>query len=269
MNKNTAKILKKPYEFGMRISNNDLVKPLISLGLIPGKKKSKNIELPDFRKKGISFQVLRKLYLAFLLGYYDGDGTKDATRITSGSFKFLEQIKGLFGIKNIIGSKTGAFYLNLGPELFNEMMDLDFKQSMSYLRRKFEINNAGENLWNKRMFKLIEGLDFFEKCDFNTYIQSLEVPVRINFDRWMRNYFKKAINLIRNYESNHIRYSVAQLIRDLGGFGYKNSNITNHSTRIIKKKFGMTFEQLKIYSLFGTLPSHLERRRAEFQVYLK
>lgn len=269
LNKNTAKILKKPYEFGIRILNNDFVKHLISLGLIPGKKKSKNIELPDFRKKGISFQVLRKLYLAFLLGYYDGDGTKDATRITSGSLKFLEQIKGLFGIKNIIGSKPGAFYLNLGPELFNEMMDIDFKQSMSYLRRKFKVNNEGDNLWNKRMFKLIECLDFFENCDFNTFIQSMEHPVRINFDRWIRNYFKKAVYLIRNYESKHKRYSVAQLIRDLGGFGYKNSTIVSHSTRIIKQKFGMTFEQLKKYALFGSLPSHLERRRAEFQDYLR
>ncbi|TFG26373.1 MAG: hypothetical protein EU532_09985 [Promethearchaeota archaeon] len=55
---------------------------------------------------------------------------------------------------------------------------------------------------------------------------------------------------------------------DFYGFGYKNSTIVNHSTRIIKKKFGMTFEQLKKFALFDSLPSHLERRRAEFQDYL-
>ena len=85
--------------------------------MIPGKNKSYNIELPDLRREGITFSELRKLYLAFLLGYYDGDGTKNTTRITCGSYKFLDQIKTLFSIKNEIGSKSGAFYLNLGPEI--------------------------------------------------------------------------------------------------------------------------------------------------------
>lgn len=49
---------------------------------IIGKKKSKNIEFGE-----------RKLDLAFLLGFYDGDGIQGETAIISGSKIFLKQIK--------------------------------------------------------------------------------------------------------------------------------------------------------------------------------
>jgi len=38
---------------------------------------------------------------------------------------------------------------------------------------------------------------------------------------------------------------MAQLIRDVGGLGYSERSITNHSSRIIKKTFGISFEDLK------------------------
>ena len=68
----------------IRIINNEFCKNLISHGFIVGKKKSKNMRLPQF--------TLRELLLAFLLGYYDGDGTIGRSRITSISKKFLADI---------------------------------------------------------------------------------------------------------------------------------------------------------------------------------
>jgi len=68
----------------IRIINDRFCKNLISHGFIVGKKKSKNIRLPNLKT--------RELLLAFLLGYYDGDGTMGRSTITSGSIKFLEDI---------------------------------------------------------------------------------------------------------------------------------------------------------------------------------
>ena len=38
--------------------------------------------------------------LAFILGFYDGDGTIDSTIITSASSEFIDDIKNYFNIKN-------------------------------------------------------------------------------------------------------------------------------------------------------------------------
>lgn len=66
--------------------------------------------------------------MAFLLGYFDGDGTLGTSRITSGSKKFLLQIYKKFDIKNKIYSYRGNHKLYLGAELFNEMLD-NFQES--------------------------------------------------------------------------------------------------------------------------------------------
>jgi hypothetical protein len=85
-----------------------------------------------------------KIALAFLLGFYDGDGTymggKQA-KIYSTNKKLLEEIKSLYNIKNNINlqseiyqdksedlsiedrtSHKSVYYLTLGPEIFDGMM---------------------------------------------------------------------------------------------------------------------------------------------------
>ncbi|MFX1530212.1 MAG: LAGLIDADG family homing endonuclease [Promethearchaeota archaeon] len=86
----------------------------------------------------------RELMLAFLLGFFDGDGTLGHDKITnriypsltSSNKKFLRQIKDYFGIKNIISSrvikeynlrkdkmvKTNASALNIEVKLYEEMI---------------------------------------------------------------------------------------------------------------------------------------------------
>lgn len=66
----------------LTIWNDDLANDLIKWGCIP--RKSNIITLPKLNN--------RSLYLAFLLGFFDGDGTQYTTRITSGSYNFLKQI---------------------------------------------------------------------------------------------------------------------------------------------------------------------------------
>jgi len=123
------------------ITNNTIAKHLNNHGVIIGKRKSKNIELPELGS--------RSLNLAFLLGHYDGDGTEGSTVICSGSKKFLEHIKTKYKIgydliykksESIINGKTfkgEAWYLALSAKLFNEMMR-NYPHSMSRKRKIFE-----------------------------------------------------------------------------------------------------------------------------------
>lgn len=73
----------------VRFLNRKISFDLINHRFIVGKNKSNNLEFPELDNFFLE--------LAFLLGYYDGDGTQNTTKITSGSKKFLQQIK-----KNLI-----------------------------------------------------------------------------------------------------------------------------------------------------------------------
>ncbi|MHA2400521.1 MAG: LAGLIDADG family homing endonuclease [Promethearchaeota archaeon] len=118
-------------------------------------RKSNIIELPKLDN--------RDLYLSFLLGYFDGDGTTGTSRITTGSKKFLDQIKAYFNIDNKIRKeytkgeiegrqfKGKKYILCLGAELFNEMLD-NFHDSMIRKRHRFKTNlerieKIRENAW--------------------------------------------------------------------------------------------------------------------------
>lgn len=124
----------------IRFVNNKFADNLKNQGFIEGKKKSKNIELPELDT--------RELYLAFLLGYFDGDGTQGQSRIHSGSRKFLYQIKREFNIKNKISFvkiddgyknsfKGECYNLYLGAQLFNEMLD-NYQNSLERKRKYLE-----------------------------------------------------------------------------------------------------------------------------------
>lgn len=114
--------------FNCKRMGNDLIK----YGLVF--RKSKVISYPRLSN--------RSLEVAFLLGYYDGDGRRHSTRISSGSIRFLEQIKNRFQLpygmhleatngeladgRRIRGTKC---YMCLGPGLFREMMQ-NYRHSM-------------------------------------------------------------------------------------------------------------------------------------------
>lgn len=98
----------------------------------------------------------RELYLAFLLGYFDGDGTIKTSKITSGSQRFLEEVKEIFKIRNKIHTRKGAFDLYLGADLFNEMLD-NFRKSLNRKRIRLESSSL------KRKRFLIEREKFINK----------------------------------------------------------------------------------------------------------
>lgn len=89
-----------------------------------------------------------KLNLAFLQGYYDGDGNAKGAGICSCSLKILEQFKSYFNIPFDIKEHKGVYYLNIGMNLKREMNEnmtnsMPRKRApsikMPKIHRKFEV----------------------------------------------------------------------------------------------------------------------------------
>lgn len=131
----------------IRFACKKMVDDLKNMGLKD--RKSKILELPKLDN--------RELYLAFLLGFFDGDGREEDTLLFSGSKTLLEQIKELFEISSEvkpskpnldIDEKGQAFYLILGAELFNEMMD-NYEESLERKRKKLMTSEQRRELLAK------------------------------------------------------------------------------------------------------------------------
>ena len=148
----------KTWFYQAKFMNNKFAFYLIQLGFIVGKKKSLNIELPLLRS---TLKVdARSLYLGFLLGYYDGDGTRCRTYITSGSIKFINQIQVMFNLNNKIienhyqkkdGTQGKTYKLALGRDLMCEMLN-NFQKSYKPKRNAIapQLKKSYEKLINKR-----------------------------------------------------------------------------------------------------------------------
>jgi hypothetical protein len=107
-------------KFGCKKMADDLLKHGVIF------EKSRSIEFPRLPN--------RESELAFLLGYYDGDGKENAPEISSSSTRFLEQIQERFHLpyriqvysreKEIYGRRIKGMEcrLRLDKELFNEML---------------------------------------------------------------------------------------------------------------------------------------------------
>jgi hypothetical protein len=141
--------------------NNEFCKYLISNGFIVGKTKSKNIRLPSF--------MHRELLLAFLLGYYDGDGTIGRSRITSSSKKLLSDILNSPLLNMKISNSNSIRYdpvkkkyivkgnkISLGAVLMREMVK-NYKNSLP--RKRF----YWENWVDKRTLKPSPKMDLLSK----------------------------------------------------------------------------------------------------------
>ncbi len=119
---------------------------LIDKGLIMGKK-AEFITLPDLGD--IHNNRVRELYMAFLLGYFDGDGEEGSSRIYSNSYKFLQQIKKKFRLNSKIsgqkymtkdGDEKTKYMMYLTADLFNEMLhNYDF----SLGRKRIKLVDSG------------------------------------------------------------------------------------------------------------------------------
>jgi len=116
----------------------------------------------QFKKGGKINEAIfinREVALGFLLGYFDGDGSEDSTKIVSTNKIFLEQIKEKFIIKNPVvkeqdPDRTKSLWKPLwrifvGPRIFSEML-CNYEKSMPRKRRFFrEDNIVYENIKEK------------------------------------------------------------------------------------------------------------------------
>jgi len=123
----------KVYEMvKMEFKSNVFTDYLKKHGVVPDK--TFRISLPDFGT--------RELNLAFLLGYFDGDGRQGTTNLRSGNRAFLEDIKEKYNLPFEVRpdkENPKAFTLSLGALLFNEMM-LNYKESLLRKRNIFSVN---------------------------------------------------------------------------------------------------------------------------------
>ena len=92
LNPNIKHYRKRDNTVILKFVNKTIVRDLVKWGVVP--RKSKIIELPNLSE--------RELYLAFLLGFFNGDGKTGTTRIVTGSRIFLEQIKKHFNLFKVI-----------------------------------------------------------------------------------------------------------------------------------------------------------------------
>jgi len=134
----------------MKVSN-DLIRHGLKF------RKSKTIEYPKLPRTSLE--------LAFLLGYFDGDGRRNTTKISSGSERFLKQVKKRFDLpykiyvdkrqKEIYGRKLNGtnYMMCLGPELFNKMMK---NYSNSMLRKRWFPCERKESLRRAREANTLE-----------------------------------------------------------------------------------------------------------------
>ncbi len=134
--------------YGIRVGCKPMISDLNKLGF-------KKFKEDGSLKDGFFTNLRRDVALAVLLGFYDGDGEEGAPIIHNTNKKFLDQIKKEFNIKyNVRLKKKGKkgaivlgqesdtknqWYLRIGRELFNEMME-SHKLSMERKRKYYPLN---------------------------------------------------------------------------------------------------------------------------------
>jgi len=116
---------------------------IINKLIVQAKKESSQL---DMNKINTEFFSISKLWyftdsgilaLAWLLGFYDGDGSYlggNSALITSSNVILLNQIKNVFEIKNPVRSYENSNSISLGPDLFKAMMYC-YENSMKRKRR--------------------------------------------------------------------------------------------------------------------------------------
>jgi len=120
------------------VTNRDFTQNLVRHGCLY--KKTFKIRWPfsSLRTGGVE--------LAFLMGFFDGDGSEDSTDITCGSFQFLEDISQRYGLGEVVSVTDTTHRLNLGKELFLKMIE-NYRDSMPRKRRL----HRESLLWDSQM----------------------------------------------------------------------------------------------------------------------
>ena len=160
---------KKYYASVIRIFNSNFCEFLRNHGVV--KRKSKIIELPTLFQNLTEYdENLKRVFMGFLLGYYDGDGLTNKNAFLSGSKKFLEQIQRVLKIafkqeSQIYKYKTFRISFNAK---FKQKIENNFKNSMAR-KRKYVKGKYDSEIIGNRIIQLI-----------NQYIDSIYIGDMIN-----------------------------------------------------------------------------------------
>lgn len=131
------------YSTKVYLFSKELVDDLISHGCV--NKKSLVIRLPEL--------IDRKLNLSFLMGFYDGDGTRETTNICSGSKAFLYDVKNKYNIPFDVLKKKTCYTLTLGGYLKNEMKET-YPDSLERKKDNYDTTRIINRNRPKKVFKL-------------------------------------------------------------------------------------------------------------------
>jgi hypothetical protein len=146
-----TRITNKAYEHAscmcnIRINGKQFVSHLTNLGCVQ-RKSYKKIHLPIL--------LNRELQLAFLLGFYDGDGTAHDGSFVCSSRPFVANIKKYFSIKNKILKRDTVYCLAIGTKLVNEMLD-NYDRSLQRKRKYFPGLEPIKRIPKSRLLRLIK-----------------------------------------------------------------------------------------------------------------
>ena len=172
---------KKYYASIIRIYNATFCEFLKNHGII--QQKSKLLKLPkQFQNIKKDDFVLKRIFMAFLLGYYDGDGITNTNIVISGSKTFVEQIQKVLSSSfkvNARINKNGLFLLTFESE-FKKKMEENFKNSM-IRKRKYVKGKYEDDLMDKRIFYLIcTHIDFVYIGDIKNIVNDFIKENNIN-----------------------------------------------------------------------------------------
>jgi len=163
----------------IEFSSPKMSKDLMTLGYKGSRSKSTKWPEIDFKN--------RQLDLAFLLGFYDGEGFEGRTALCSHSRRIFEDIQKKFKIPHKIRPrKEGGFVLSLGAKIFNEMMK-NYKNSLQRKRfkaniKKFGVKSLFESIMTKELLReLIDQMPISHIAK-NYEVQDRDVSTLI--ERW-------------------------------------------------------------------------------------
>lgn len=132
---------KREYKyFSVVVYSEKLVKDFLKHNGLKCSRKAKRLSLPDFYDE--------KINLAWILGYYDGDGSEKCPRLSSSSYILLKQIKEKYNIDFDIWTNGNVHVLYCG-EHFREMLCRNYEDSLK--RKRVEILGRPNRLKNKNL----------------------------------------------------------------------------------------------------------------------